>query len=103
MRGGIFRNKADEGDFGQREIDEYTYRIRPNIRWEFYNNFTLTGAYQYTYLDNDATNRNTSRNVVYLQLAYGLPIFDTFELRGSELRQVVTEALPPPEPVFDGR
>lgn len=98
LRAGIYRNKADSGDFGTEEIDQYTFRIRPDIRWRFYDNFTLTGAYSYTYLDNQVTNRDTDRNTVFLQLAYGLPLFDFFDLSGSELRQVVTDALPPPEP-----
>ena len=98
LRAGIYRNKADSGDFGAEEIDQYTFRIRPDIRWEFYDNFTLTAAYRYTYLDNRATDRNSTRNAIFLQVSFGLPLSDFFDLSGSELRQVVSGAVPVPEP-----
>ena len=98
LRAGIYRNKADEGDFGTQEIDQYTYRFQPNLRWEFYENFALTAAYQYTYLDNQVTDRNSVRNSVFLQISYGLPLFDFFDLNDTEIRQVVSEAVPVPEP-----
>jgi hypothetical protein len=98
LRAGIYRNKANSGDFGSQEIDQYTFRIRPDIRWEFYDNFTLTAAYEYTYLENRVTDSNATRNAISLQVSYGLPLFDFFDLSGSELRQVVSEAVPPPNP-----
>jgi hypothetical protein len=98
LRAGIYRNKADSGDFGAQEIHQYTYRIRPDIRWEFYDNFTLSAAYRYTYLDNRETNRSSTRNAVFLQLSFGLPLSDFFDLSGPELRQVVSGALPLSEP-----
>jgi hypothetical protein len=98
LRAGIYHNKADSGDFGAQEVDQYAYRLRPNIRWDFYENFALTAAYRYTYIDNQATDRNSTRNSVFLEISYGLPLFDFFDLSGSELRQVVSEAVPLPEP-----
>ena len=98
LRAGVYRNEANSGDFGTQEIDQYTYRIRPGIRWDFYDNFSLAAAYSYTYLDNKVTDRNTNRNTVFLQVSYGLPLFDILDLSGSELRQVVSEAVPLPEP-----
>jgi hypothetical protein len=97
LSGGIYRNKADSGDFGIEEIDQYTFQIRPDIRWEFYDNFTLTAAYIYTYLDNRVTDSNSTRNAVFLEVSYGLPLFDFFDLTGSEVRQIVSGAVPVPE------
>jgi len=94
FRAGVYRNKANAGDFGTQEIEQYTYRIRPDIRWEFYDNFALTAAYRYTFVDNRVTDRNSTRNAVFLQVSFGLPLFDFFDLSGSELRQVVSEAVP---------
>ncbi|MCP4626865.1 MAG: hypothetical protein GY850_25660 [bacterium] len=97
LSGGVYRNKANEGEFGAREINQYNYNIRPSIRWDFYDNFSLTGAYRHTYVDNRVTDRNTNRNEVFLQVGYGLPLFDLLDLSGTELRQVVTGVVPPRE------
>ena len=98
LRAGIYHNKADSGDFGTQEVDQYTYRLRPDIRWDFYENFALTAAYRYTYLDNQVADRNSTRNSVFMEVSYGLPLSDLFDLTGSELRQVVSGAIPPAEP-----
>jgi hypothetical protein len=95
---GYYRNKADEGDFSSQEIDEDTYRIRPSIRWEFYDNFTMEGAYTYTYLDNKVADRTTSQNRIILQVAYGLPLFDLVDLFSAEGRQIVSGAVPISDP-----
>jgi hypothetical protein len=95
---GFYRNQADEGDFSDREIEEYTFRFRPNIRWEFYENFTLEAAYTYTYLKNEVSDTDTTRNAVYLQLAYGLPLLDYLDLFSAEGRQVLSGAVPVTEP-----
>jgi hypothetical protein len=98
LTAGFYRNKADEGDFSAREIEEYTFRLRPSIRWEFYESFTLEGAYTYTYLKNDVADTDTTRNDIYIQLAYGLPLFDFLDLFSAEGRQVISGAVPVVEP-----
>ena len=98
LSAGVYRNKASSGDFGAREIDQYTFNIRPNVRWEFYDNFSLTAGYRYSLAENRVSNRNTTKNAVFLQLAYGLPLFDFFDQVGTELRQVISGAVPPSEP-----
>jgi hypothetical protein len=95
---GAYHNKADEGDFSTQEIDEYTFRIRPSIRWEFFNDFTLEGAYTFSHVDDRAADNDINKNAVYLQLAYGLPLFDFLDLFSSEGRQVVSGAVPVPSP-----
>ena len=98
LRAGVYHNKADSGDFGTQEVDQYTYRLRPDIRWDFYENFALTAAYRYTYIDNQVADRNSTRNSVFMEVSYGLPLSDLFDLTGSELRQVVSGAIPAAEP-----
>ena len=95
---GLYRNQADEGDFSARELEEYTFRLRPSIRWEFYENFTLEGAYSYTYLKDEVADSDTERNDIYVQLAYGLPLFDFLDLFSAEGRQVISGAVPVSEP-----
>jgi hypothetical protein len=95
---GFYHNKADAGDFTARGFDEYTFRLRPSIRWEFYENFTLEGVYTYNHLQNEITNTDTTRNDIYFQLAYGLPLFDFLDLFSAEGRQVISGTVPMSEP-----
>ena len=73
---GFFNNKADGDEFSFREIDENTFFIRPTIRWEFLDKFTLDAGYIFNYVDDRVENDDTKRNVVYLQVAYGIPLFE---------------------------
>jgi len=73
---GFFNNKADGDEFSFRELDENTFFIRPTIRWEFFEKFTLDAGYIFNFLDDRVENDDRKRNVVYLQVAYGLPLFE---------------------------
>ncbi len=73
---GFYNNRADGDEFSLREIDENTFFIRPTIRWEFLDKFTLDAAYIFNYLDDRVDNDDRKRNVIYLQVAYGLPLFE---------------------------
>jgi hypothetical protein len=94
---GFYRNKADEGEFSSQEIDENTFRIRPSIRWEFYDNFTLEGAYIYTYLDDKTADTDRTQNRIFFQIAYGLPLFELLDLFTPEGQQITSGAVPVPE------
>ena len=73
---GFYKNKADRGKYSFQEIDEDTFFIRPTIRWEIIDNFVLEAGYELVYVDDHVQNENKRRNMVYLQLAYGLPLFE---------------------------
>ncbi len=73
---GYYKNKADSNEFSFRETDEDTFFIRPRIRWEFFENYTLEAGYNFSYVDDSAENNDRRRNLVYLQVAYGLPLFE---------------------------
>jgi hypothetical protein len=73
---GFYKNKADRGDYSLREIDEDTYFVRPNIRFEFYEKFTLEAGYSFIYEDDHDDNVDRRRNLVYLSVAYGIPLFE---------------------------
>ncbi len=72
----FYNNKADGDEFSFRELDENTFFIRPTIRWEFFDKFTLDAGYIFNYVDDLVDNDVTRRNLVYLQVAYGLPLFE---------------------------
>ena len=73
---GFYKNKADREDYSFREIDENTYFVRPNIRWQFFENFTLEAGYSFIYVDDRVVDEDTRRNLFYLNVAYGIPLFE---------------------------
>lgn len=95
---GYYHNKADAGEFSSFEIDKETFRIQPSIRWEFYDNFTVEGAYTYTYIDDKINDSNTTQNRIFLQVAYGLPLFEFLDLFSAEGRQIISGVVPLTEP-----
>jgi hypothetical protein len=73
---GYYQNKADRDEFSSREIDTNTFFVRPNLRWEFFENFTLEAGYDFVYEDDLVDNEERRRSRVYLEVAYGLPLFE---------------------------
>ena len=76
VSGGLFKNKADSGQYGLFAIDEKTFFIRPTMRWEIFRGFMLDAGYYYSYTKNRVNDYTRNRNLVYLQLSYGLPLFE---------------------------
>jgi hypothetical protein len=73
---GIFRNKSGENQFSGEKIEEYSYSASPSLRWEFYRDVTLEAGYSFTYLDDQAGDQGSVRHLGYVQIAYGLPLFE---------------------------
>ncbi len=73
---GYYKNTAEGDEFSFRETDEDTFFIRPSIRWEFFEKFTLDAGYDFSYTDDRVENNDRRRNLIYLQVAYGLPLFE---------------------------
>jgi hypothetical protein len=94
---GFYHNKADRGDFSFQEVDSYTFGIRPSIRWEFLEDLTLEGGYSYVYIKNRVSDAITRRNHLYLQLSYGLPLFEIFDLSDADYRRIGSGVGPLPQ------
>jgi opacity protein-like surface antigen len=73
---GGFLNRSDENEFSGRKIDEASFTVNPSLRWELYRDITLEAGYAFTYVDNREDDTAASRNLAYIQLAYGLPLFE---------------------------
>ena len=73
---GYYLNKSDQDEFSSEEIDEQTFRIRPRLLWELHRYVTLEGAYSYTYINDDADNTDSQRNLVYLQIKFEYPVIE---------------------------
>jgi hypothetical protein len=71
-----FRNKSEDEEFSGTEINEYTYNLIPSLRWEFYRDVTLEAGYTFTYINDRTEDGNAVRSLAYVQLAYGLPLFE---------------------------
>jgi hypothetical protein len=73
---GAFRNKSDENEFSGQKIDEVSFTLNPSLRWEIYRDVTLEAGYSFTYVDYRDDDSAASRNLGYIQLAYGLPLLE---------------------------
>jgi hypothetical protein len=73
---GVFRNKSDENEFSGQKIDEVSFTVIPSLRWEFYRDVTLEVGYSFTYVDYRQDDNAASRNLGYIQIAYGLPLLE---------------------------
>jgi hypothetical protein len=73
---GYYKNKAEGDEFSFRELNEDTFFFRTNIRWEFFEEFTLEAGYNFSYTDDRIADSDRRRNYVYLQVAYGIPLFE---------------------------
>jgi hypothetical protein len=75
---GYIVNRADKGEYSGSEIDEDTFFIRPFLQWEFSEYTILEAGYYFSYTNDRAGDgsEDGNRNRVYLQLTYGLPLFE---------------------------
>lgn len=73
---GVFRNKSGENQFSGQKTDEVSFAVIPSLRWEFYRDVTLEVGYNFTYVDYRADDNAASRNLGYIQIAYGLPLLE---------------------------
>jgi hypothetical protein len=73
---GAFLNRSDDNEFSNEKIDETAFTVNPSLRWELYRDVTLEAGYVYTYVDDREDNTAASRNLGYLQIAYGLPLLE---------------------------
>jgi hypothetical protein len=73
---GVFRNKSGENEFSGQKVDEVSFTVTPNLRWEIYRDVTLEVGYNFTYVDYRADDTAASRSLAYFQIAYGLPLLE---------------------------
>ena len=73
---GYYKNKADSDEFSSDETDEDTLFFRTGIQWEIYEKFILEAGYRFSDTDDRVDDENTRRNLVYLQVSIGVPLFE---------------------------
>jgi hypothetical protein len=76
LSGEYFLNKADAGELSRTDIDEQTISIRPGLSCEILDNLVLTASYTYTRLKDREDHTDPERNLIYVQMRYGMPLFD---------------------------
>jgi len=73
---GYYTNKSDAGQFSTQEIDQRTIRVNPGVRYEFSKNIYLESSYDYTTVDDLASNTTVNRNLFSIRLYIQHPIFE---------------------------
>jgi len=76
LSGEYFLNTADAGELSRTDIDEQTISIRPGLSCEIIDNLVLTASYTYTRLKDREDHTDPERNLVYVQMRYGIPLFE---------------------------
>lgn len=76
IAGGYYHNSADRDEFSLSAIDEDAYYVRPTLQWEIFERFNLQAGYNFTYIDDHEENNDRKQNIVYVQAAYGVPLFE---------------------------
>jgi hypothetical protein len=73
---GAYRNTSDAGEFSISEIDEFSYNVRPGMRWIPSKFFTFEAWYKYAWIDDRFADRKYDQSVVYAGVKLSYPMFD---------------------------
>ena len=73
---GVFHNKSLEDDVNGARSEYFTYTVNPSLRWEIFREITLEAGYVFDYVDDREADAVASRNLGYIQMAYGLPLLE---------------------------
>jgi hypothetical protein len=76
LSAGYYTNKSDAGQFSTQVIDQRTIRVNPGVRYEFSKNIYLESSYDYTAIDDLASNTTVNRNLFSIRLYIQHPIFE---------------------------
>jgi len=76
LSGEYFLNKADAGELSRIDVDEQTISIRPGLSYEIIDNLVLTASYTYTWLKDKEDHTKSERNLFYVQMSCGIPLFE---------------------------
>jgi hypothetical protein len=76
LSGEYFLNKADAGELSRTDIDEQTISIRPGLSCEIIDHLVLTASYTFTRRKDREDHTDPERNLFYVQLKYGMPLFE---------------------------
>jgi hypothetical protein len=73
---GVFQNKSLADNDVADKYEYLSYTFNPSLRWEVVREVTLEAGYIFTYVDDREADAIASRNLGYIQVAYGLPLLD---------------------------
>lgn len=73
---GVFHNQSLEDDVNGARSEYFTYTVNPSLRWEILREITLEAGYVFDYVDDREADAVASRNLGYIQIAYGLPLLE---------------------------
>lgn len=80
LRGSLFvkyyLNKADDGEFSSKGIDEKTFSIRPAVRYDFTKALFVEAAYYFISVKDDEDNTDKKRNQFFIKVSMDYPLFE---------------------------
>ncbi len=71
-----YLNKADDGEFSSKGIDEKTWSIRPAVRYDFTKALFIEAAYYFISIKDDEDNTNKKRNQFFIKVSMDYPLFE---------------------------
>jgi hypothetical protein len=69
-----FMNMADQGQQATTNIDEGTWRVQPNLRYDITNDLACEVTYRYVLLNYHGSELDSQQNMVYLRVIWQYPI-----------------------------
>lgn len=76
FKAGYFINKADKDQLATEDIDEQTFRIQPSLQFVFKKYLTFSVGYKYIMVNDRDDNLNRDRNLFFINLILGYPVFN---------------------------
>jgi opacity protein-like surface antigen len=71
LNASFFLNRAEAEEFGTEQIDEQAFTLRPAVRWEISDKFSLEASYTYSRVHDLVDATATSRNLFSMRLTFG--------------------------------
>ena len=76
LHSSYFYNQAKEGELSREDVKEQTFTVRPGFRFDITRNLFIEATYAHTWKDDIADDVITTRNLVYGELRWQVPIFE---------------------------
>jgi hypothetical protein len=73
---GYYANKADQGRFATKDIDESTLRVQTGIHFEIRDDMILDTSYVYTRIKDEIDHESFRRNLIALKLIVVYPVLE---------------------------
>jgi opacity protein-like surface antigen len=70
---GVYRNKADRGQYSIVGVNQITFNVTPGIRYEFTKDFAVEASYSYSWVKDKLADTERSRNLLMINFIIQYP------------------------------